>query len=690
MRGSLLSSPAFPTSLSLGGEIMRRAIAYAVAAGILWGVTYPLAEVALSLDKSFEIVTAEVSSFLAIVGILHVLLKNGIDIDMRQLKKVVIPCLLLGLLNVLSMYLFYIGIRFGDSALIAFTAQLYPIITMTAEDMKVRGLVPQEHVPILLLYAAGLFLFAGAVHYSIIAVAAGLCIAVLNAAYVLLYNRLCNTCDYRIVNLLIFLFTAVIAEAVLALRHADPVMTPTSVYVCAALGAVVYACYMLEGESHRELSPSIVAFALSLEPVVATALTCIITNQLITPAQTIGAVLMLLAVYGACRETSRTSTIKSMSRIMCPASNDTVERVRTAYRKMLTMFYKLEDEVTGIFIALLSRENYVLIGPPGTGKTTLIYTLSKLLNAKWFYRQLTKFTDLEELLGPIDIAELLKGRVVRIYTNSIVEADLALLDEIFNASSAILNTLLSILNERVIYDGDKVVPVKTWTVYASSNRVPEDEELQALYDRFPLRSFLNYLPPEETENLIIKGWLLRKELDEATAVANMDDVKQCHEMLMRYVYDNLNALAKHVAPIIASFVEHVQISNRTRVKTTLYVISYIILTLGRIEADPHILRMATLRILKYLVSSREQLQEYYTFLKAHMPDELTQIFELINEAKALINNLMFDKARERIEQAQELLTELKNKLGNLLTYFFKSEIEEIESTLTKLRESIAE
>ncbi len=671
---------------------MRRGIACAVAAGVLWGVTYPLAELALSMDKSFEIVTAEVYSFLAVIGLLHVLLKNGVDVDAGSLKRVALPCLLLGLMNVLCMYLFYVGITYGDAALIAFTAQLYPILTMIIEDVRLRGLVPQEHAPILMLYVTGLLLFTQVAKCSLIAVAAGLGIALLNALYVLVYNRLCTCCDYRIVNLLIFITTASLSILLTIVTRADMVVPYSSVTVCAALAAVVYACYILEGESHRELSPSTVAFALSLEPLVAATLTYLINRSAPTPAQVIGAALILASVYAACRETSRISIAeKSAGYSMTEtAVQESIDKIRKAYLKMLTLFYKLEDEVTGVFVALLSRENYVLVGPPGTGKTTLIYTLSKLLNAKWFYRQLTKFTDLEELLGPIDIAELLKGRVVRVYSNSIVEADLALLDEIFNASSAILNTLLSILNERVIYDGDKIVPVKTWTVYASSNRVPDEEELQALYDRFPLRSFLSYLPPEETENLIVKGWQLRRELDVATAVASMDDVKKCHDYLLKYVYDNLTALAKHVAPIIANFVEHVQISNRTRVKTALYVVAYVTLVTGSLNLDSQTLRMATLRVLKYLVGSREQLQEYYTFLKAHMPDELTQVYELVNEAKALINNLMFDKARERIEQAQELLSDLKNKLGHLLTYFFKSELEELENTLTKLRESVGE
>lgn len=96
-------------------------------------------------------------------------------------------------------------------------------------------------------------------------------------------------------------------------------------------------------------------------------------------------------------------------------SENYFDRIRSVYIKLNNMFFKYENEVLGALMATLSRENYLLVGPPGTAKTTLVYALSKLLNAKWFYRQLTKFTDLEEILGPINIAKLLDGKVERIY-----------------------------------------------------------------------------------------------------------------------------------------------------------------------------------------------------------------------------------------------------------------------------------
>ncbi|MFP3216541.1 MAG: AAA family ATPase [Vulcanisaeta sp.] len=367
-------------------------------------------------------------------------------------------------------------------------------------------------------------------------------------------------------------------------------------------------------------------------------------------------------------------------------------RIRSVYSKLSGMFFKYEDEVLGALMATLSRENYLLIGPPGTAKTTLVYALSKLLNAKWFYRQLTKFTDLEEILGPIDIAKLLDGKIERIYTNSIVESEFALLDEIFNASSAILNTLLSILNERVVYDGNKVVPVKTWTVFGASNRVPEEEELQALYDRFPLRVFTEWVSPDDTEPLIIKGWELRMDLERIEPLATMDDVYSINKVITQYVYEHIRDISKVISPIISNYVEHIPISNRTRVKVPMYVATYLLLhgiDIGRTEITPALLRVGTIKVLKYLVNNKDQLNEYNAFATVHMPEDLLRISELLSEAKALINNEVYNEARERIKDAKELLSQLRSKWDRVMARLYAEEINELEELLRRLEGALS-
>lgn len=357
-------------------------------------------------------------------------------------------------------------------------------------------------------------------------------------------------------------------------------------------------------------------------------------------------------------------------------------------RKTLdSLFYKFSDEITASLTAVFVRENFILIGPPGTAKTMLVASISKLLKARWFYRLLTKFTEIEEVIGPIDIVELLKGNVKRIYTNSIVEADFALLDEIFNASSAILNTMLTILNERVIYDGGNIIPVKTWTVFGATNRIPDEEELQALYDRFPLRVFTKYAQPDETEQLVKTGLKLKKDFEKLTPIMSMDEVKKLNDYIQSYVYENMDTVVKHISPIVASYLDHVVISNRTRVKVPLYVVSYLtVLGIKPSDIDVATLRAGTLKVLKYLVKDKEDLAEYESFLATHMPGNLSVLYDMVNEIKALITNNALSIAREKIKEAYELLDKA---LADPVTYrFFQVEMEEIKSTLEMLRSQL--
>jgi len=358
-------------------------------------------------------------------------------------------------------------------------------------------------------------------------------------------------------------------------------------------------------------------------------------------------------------------------------------RVAEIGRLLSTLFYKFDKEIVGAVLAVISRENYIMIGPPGTAKTMLVATLSKLLQAKWFYKLLTKFTELDEVIGPINIAELLKGRVDRIYANSIVDSDLALLDEIFNASSAILNTLLTILNERVIYDGERIVPVKTWTVFGASNRIPGEEELQALYDRFPLRAFPEYASPDETEELIKRGWALRRAFEYLEPILTMDDVRKVNEILVNFVNDNIDVVAKHISPLIAAFLDHVTISNRTRVKMPLYVVAYLVVAGVPLEMiDAASLKAGTLKVLRYLVHDREQLSEYEAFLYSHMPGDVEKLFDLINEVKALIANNAVSIAREKLAECTELMERMSS--DPVLARFFDLELADLRATLSNL------
>src|SRR6201992_1059041 len=147
-----------------------------------------------------------------------------------------------------------------------------------------------------------------------------------------------------------------------------------------------------------------------------------------------------------------------------------------------------KDEVVDLLgICLVGGENLFILGPPGTAKSAIVQQLAARLQGKTFDYLLTRFTEPNELFGPFDIRKLRDGELQTNTEGMLPEASLVFLDELLNANSAILNSLLVALNERVFRRGKETRPLQALMFVGASNRLPEDEALTALFDRFLVR-----------------------------------------------------------------------------------------------------------------------------------------------------------------------------------------------------------
>ncbi len=165
------------------------------------------------------------------------------------------------------------------------------------------------------------------------------------------------------------------------------------------------------------------------------------------------------------------------------------------------------DEVVRLLVlAAVCHEHVLLLGPPGTAKTELVNRFADLVRAKRFHYQLTRFTEPTELFGPMDLARFQAGEYHIVTTNMLPEAQVVFLDEVFQGSSAILNTLLTLVNERVFFNG--AVPQKCPLIglIGASNTLPDDAVLRAFADRFLLRALVNPVEPDRVEALLELGW----------------------------------------------------------------------------------------------------------------------------------------------------------------------------------------
>lgn len=168
-----------------------------------------------------------------------------------------------------------------------------------------------------------------------------------------------------------------------------------------------------------------------------------------------------------------------------------------------------KDEIVDLMgICLAAGENLFLLGPPGTAKSALVRELARRIDGRVFDYLLTRFTEPNELFGPFDIRRLREGELVTNTEGMLPEASFVFLDELLNANSAILNSLLMVLNERVFRRGRETRSLPLLLVVAASNRLPEEEALTALFDRFLLRVRCDNVPDDKLSEVLVKGWKL--------------------------------------------------------------------------------------------------------------------------------------------------------------------------------------
>lgn len=170
-------------------------------------------------------------------------------------------------------------------------------------------------------------------------------------------------------------------------------------------------------------------------------------------------------------------------------------KMEQAIRLLESRFLEREELIRLTLLGLMSNENVLLVGPPGTAKSQLARAVSQLFGSgEWFDYLLTRFTTPDEMFGPVSLQKLKQDLYVRQTEGYLPAADFAFLDEIFKANSAILNSLLSILNERVFFNGKDKQAVPLVFLMAASNELPEEnDQLAALYDRFLIRYEVGFL-----------------------------------------------------------------------------------------------------------------------------------------------------------------------------------------------------
>ena len=242
------------------------------------------------------------------------------------------------------------------------------------------------------------------------------------------------------------------------------------------------------------------------------------------------------------------------------------DRIHGLLKQLSAGMHEREQIIAVALLGAIAGHNTFLYGPPGTAKSLISRRLSAAFKSKSYFECLmNRFSTPEEVFGPVSIKELKEDRYVRKTEGYLPAAEFAFLDEIWKSSPAILNNLLTIINEHLFKNGSERVKVPLKSLIVASNEVPpENQGLDALYDRFIIRlhvppiqesknfeSLLQSRPssdaPEIDANLVIDEQELAQWRDQILDVQISKDAMQIVGYIRQELADNFDELNVYVS-----------------------------------------------------------------------------------------------------------------------------------------------
>lgn len=326
-------------------------------------------------------------------------------------------------------------------------------------------------------------------------------------------------------------------------------------------------------------------------------------------------------------------------------------------------FLEREQEVEVMLTAVLAKQHALLIGPAGTGKSALASELHRCIDGlSYFQWLLTKFSTPEEVFGPLSLAGLERDEYVRNINGKLPTVHVAFLDEIFKANSAVLNALLTLINERLFYNGGEIIEAPLMTVIGASNEYPESEGLEALFDRFLLRMETNYIQSDQTflqlllpsKKLVVPKLTLEELEDEQFAVSLIDIPQHVLEKLVMVRGELKN--------------EGVQASDR-RYKQSLPILQARAYLHGRAEV-----KLADLLLLQHALWETPEQQglvkevlESHCLLKSEQElQTLKSVYQTIHQKYGGIVSQSISLSDEQIAEGNMQLKEVTQRIAVLL------------------------
>ncbi len=278
-----------------------------------------------------------------------------------------------------------------------------------------------------------------------------------------------------------------------------------------------------------------------------------------------------------CLQNERAQPVNDMTNAM----KDAARHLRAGLQQATAGLVGREPLGELIVLAAVAQEHLLVIGPPGTGKSAVVRRVAQTLGGRYFEYLLGRFTEPSELFGAVDLKKLREGSVETDVSGMLPEADVAFLDEVFLGSTAILNTLLGVLNERRFRRGHTQLACPLRVCVGAANALPDDEALAAFADRFLLHAFIEPVADAQLETLLQGGWR-----SDFTTMADTHSLADLDLLSSRLRDVSMEAVRPALAEAIRTLrTSGVRLSDRRIVKSQRLVAAAAVLA-GRLEALP--------------------------------------------------------------------------------------------------------
>jgi len=188
-----------------------------------------------------------------------------------------------------------------------------------------------------------------------------------------------------------------------------------------------------------------------------------------------------------------------------------------------TQLVERDSVIHACLLALLAKKHVFLLGPPGTAKSLVIELFCRAIEGADYFRVLiNRYTQPEELFGPMKMSALKEDRVEYATQGFAPTAHVVFLDEIWKAGGSILNTLLTFVNERFFMNGNRREDCPLQSAFAASNELPEDNSLNALYDRLMMRLYVGDIVDDDN----FKTMMLTEEIVDSPDKVTLAELAQ--------------------------------------------------------------------------------------------------------------------------------------------------------------------